>query len=90
MWWMWMGEYYSCGGMDMKLTIFAPGNQMEAYLEQVLKEVKEGYTSGHVDSDSNWELEEEANKEDVLVLVEDEDGEVEEAESVSRRELMLE
>lgn len=41
----------------MKITINAPKGEMELYKEEVARQLKEGYTSGYVDSETNWDSE---------------------------------
>ena len=43
----------------MKLIITAPAHAMDRYLEQVVADVEAGCTSGHWDSETYWETEEE-------------------------------
>lgn len=39
------------------ITINVPAENALPYLEEVQRQINEGYTSGHVDRDTNWNAE---------------------------------
>jgi hypothetical protein len=41
----------------MKITIHVPEDQAESYVNYVADQIGNGFTSGHVDADTNWESE---------------------------------
>jgi hypothetical protein len=41
------------------LTIECTEENLDLYLEEVTKQFREGYTSGHVDSETYWSLDKE-------------------------------
>jgi hypothetical protein len=41
----------------MKIIINCPAEDAEMYVEHVLSQIQQGYTSGHVDAESHWDSE---------------------------------
>lgn len=40
-----------------KITIHAPSEDIDVYLEEVVRQVSQGYKSGYVDHDTFWDSE---------------------------------
>lgn len=41
----------------MRIIITVPKDDLEVYLEEVTRQIHEGFTSGHVDRDTHWDSE---------------------------------
>ena len=46
------------------ITINVPAKDARSYLEEVLRQVDCGFTSGHVDRDTNWDAKFDAGEHD--------------------------
>ncbi len=44
----------------MRIVINAPAERMGEYLEEVARQFEDDFTSGHVDAETHWEIEDDA------------------------------
>jgi hypothetical protein len=45
-----------------KITINVPAGDATDYLEEVIGQINNGFTSGHVDANTNWDIEIDTNE----------------------------
>jgi len=45
-----------------KIVICVPAGAVTDYLEEVIGQINDGFTSGHVDANTNWDVEWDTNE----------------------------